>query len=101
MTCQSSFRQGSYYAVAFKGALFNRLIHSFEALALVPFNINPHFIDTDENSKHQGETRQDRIEEFLEQNEQIVLAMREGSALLVDGDKGRILGHLPAILFVR
>lgn len=52
-----------------------------------------------ENSKHQGETRQERLEQFVEWNKKMVLALREGTCLQVDGDKARIIGPLKAIIF--
>lgn len=58
-----------------------------EALGLIPFQINPHYLDPDPASTHQGETRQKRIEEFLEENDVPVLGMREGSWLRVSGDR--------------
>ena len=57
---------------------------SFVALGLVPFNINPHYLDADPTSTHQGETREDRLQEFLEENDRVVVALREGSWLRID-----------------
>ncbi|GHF47227.1 dipeptidase E [Amycolatopsis bartoniae] len=52
---------------------------SFEAAGLVPFQINPHYLDPIPG--HMGETREERIEQFLEENDVPVLAMREGTWL--------------------
>lgn len=72
---------------------------AFEALNLVPFNINPHYIDPDPNSKHQGETREQRIKEFHEMNDNPVLGLREGSMLRVENGEIILKGSTNARLF--
>lgn len=57
----------------------------FATLGLVPFQINPHYVDADPGSRHMGETRERRIEEFLEENDVPVLGLREGAWLRVSG----------------
>lgn len=52
---------------------------SFECMALVPFNINPHYLDPNPEIKHNGETRETRIKEFLTQNNIKVVGLREGN----------------------
>ncbi|ANM30231.1 hypothetical protein ABI59_12545 [Acidobacteria bacterium Mor1] len=74
---------------------------SFDALQLVPFNINPHYLDPDPGSKHMGETRQQRIEEFLEENDRTVVGLREGAMLRVEGDRVELRGSTGARLFRR
>jgi len=73
---------------------------SFEALGLVPFNINPHYLDPDPNTLHMGETRPQRIEEYLlESDSASVLGLKEGIALKVEGDKAVLVGCTSAKLF--
>ena len=57
---------------------------SFDALGLVPFQINCHYIDPDPVSRHMGETRERRLVEFLEDNDAVVIGLREGALLRVD-----------------
>ena len=74
---------------------------TFSALNLVPFNINPHYLDADPSSKHKGETRETRIKEFHALNDTPVLGLREGTNLLVDGDSAILQGAFNARLFIK
>jgi len=72
---------------------------SFKTLGFVPFNINPHYLDPDPNSKHMGETRETRISEFHKFNTQPVVGLREGSWLHVTDNSIKLRGILSARIF--
>lgn len=66
---------------------------SFDALNLFPYQINPHFI-SGKISGHNGESREERLEEFLTVNQKdIVYAMPEGTAFLINGNEVEIIGY--------
>lgn len=73
---------------------------SFKTLGIIPFNLNPHYLDPDPNSKHKGETRETRIKEFHTINTQPVIGLREGSWLEVKDDKIILRGTLSARIFL-
>lgn len=72
---------------------------SFDALALVPFQINPHYVDPVPDSSHMGETREQRLEEFLEENETPVVAIREGVWIRVEGASAVLGGRAATRVF--
>lgn len=74
---------------------------SFEALWLVPFQINPHYLDPEPNSTHMGETREQRLKEFHEENETPVVGIREGAWIRVEGDRATLGGSRGARIFRR
>src|SRR5262249_8990891 len=65
---------------------------SFEALGLVPFQISPHYLDPDPGSTHMGETQEERIGQFHEENAADVVGLREGAMLRIDGDRVELRG---------
>ena len=74
---------------------------SFEALKAVPFQVNPHYLDPDPNSTHMGETREQRLREYLEENEVPVVAIREAAMIRVEGDVVTLEGKSGARIFQR
>ena len=65
---------------------------SFDSLGLIPFQINPHYLDA-HPEKHQGETREQRLLEFTTLNPDVtVVGLREGSILRVEQNRLRLLG---------
>ena len=74
---------------------------SFDALGVVPFQINPHFIDAALAVGHMGETREERLREYLEENAAPVVGLREGAWLRREGASLRLGGRNGARLFRR
>ena len=73
----------------------------FDTVGLVPFQINPHYMDANPEG-HGGETREQRIEEFLEINSTLfVVGLREGTMLRVEGEQMRMIGNRTARIFLK
>jgi dipeptidase E len=71
----------------------------FKTLKLVPFQINPHYLD-DNPANHGGETREARIQEFIEVNREVyVVGLREGTMLLLEGKELVLMGNRRARIF--
>jgi dipeptidase E len=72
---------------------------SFESLNLIPFQINPHYTDANP-AGHAGETREQRIGEFIEINQQTFVAgLREGTMLILEGEKITLIGSRTVRIF--
>jgi dipeptidase E len=74
---------------------------SFAALGLVRFQINPHYLDADPSSTHMGETREERLLQYLEENDTPVIGLREPSMLRVENGTCTLRGTAAARLFRR
>ena len=74
---------------------------SLAALGLIPFQLNAHYLDPGPRSPHRGETRPERIEEFLEENDVPVLGLRAGAWLQVSGARAQLSGRNTGRLFRR
>lgn len=72
---------------------------SFDALDIVPFQISPHFQDPDPNSRHMGETQEERILQFLEENETPVFGLREGAMVRIENVATTLKGSSGARIF--
>lgn len=72
---------------------------SFDALGLVPFQISPHFLDPDPNSTHMGETQEERILQFLEENDTPVVGLREGAMVRAENGSHTLKGSSGARIF--
>lgn len=72
---------------------------SFDTLNLIPFQINPHYLD-DTNETHGGETRETRITEFVHANKNVyVVGLREGCMLVLENNNMKMIGSRTARIF--
>lgn len=74
---------------------------SLNSIGLVNFQINPHYLDPDPNSRHMGETREERILQFHEENQAVVVGLREGAMLRVESGEVYLKGSTGARVFRR
>jgi len=74
---------------------------TLKALNLIPFQINPHYTDPDPHSTHRGETREERIIQFHEENSEAVVGLREGALLHVLDHRVSLQGISGARVFVQ
>jgi dipeptidase E len=74
---------------------------SFASLGLINFQINAHYLDPDPNSTHMGETREERLNQFLEENDAPVVGLREGCVIRVEQGVHRLKGQTGARIFRR
>lgn len=73
----------------------------FTTMGLVPFNLNPHYLDPNPDLKHNGETRETRIREFHTQNDIPVVGLREGNWIRVRGNDIRTEGSCDTRIFLK
>lgn len=71
------------------------------ALGLVPYQINPHYLDPDPASTHMGETREERLLQYLEESPVPVVGLREAAYLRVEKGVSTLLGEKGARVFRR
>lgn len=72
---------------------------SLDALNLFPWQINPHYLDPEPDSKHMGETREERLIQYLEENDRPVIGLREGGILRVENGRAMLKGTSGARIF--
>ena len=65
----------------------------------MPFQISPHYLDPDPNSTHMGETQEERILQFLEENDTTVAGLREGAMVRVENGATTLKGSSGARIF--
>ncbi|MCE4563534.1 dipeptidase PepE [Maribellus sp. CM-23] len=71
----------------------------FECAGLIPFQINPHYLDANPEG-HGGETREQRIQEFIEVNPRCYVAgLREGTMFKLENDQLELIGERPCRIF--
>ena len=73
----------------------------FEALGLVPFSINPHYLDPHDKKKFSGESRDDRIKEYHEIQSNNVLGLEEKTMIVIEDDKIKVAGEGKVKLFIK
>ena len=72
---------------------------SFKAIGAVKFQINPHYLDANPEG-HAGETREQRILEYIEANpRRWVAGLREGCMLRCEDGKLELIGRRPMRMF--
>lgn len=72
---------------------------SFDSLNIFPYQINPHFI-SGKLAGHNGESREERLEEFLIANpKDTIYALPEGTALLIADNEAEVIGHSEILKF--
>src|SRR5204863_822997 len=74
---------------------------TLDAFGFIPFQLNCHYLDPDPGSTHKGETREERLREFHEENATPVLGLREGTMLLVHDESAELAGLKPARILRR